>query len=384
MTTNSLSSSLVTVSPNPATYVAGTAVTFTATVTDPADSQSIPTGTMIWSDGTAGGSFNSSTCDLSSGTCIVTYTPSSNAPNSIDITTSYSGDTNHAANSGTTTLTINSSSSTTSLVTVSPNPATYVTGTAVTFTATVTDPADSSIPTGTMIWSDGNFGGTFSSSTCTLASGTCIVTYTPSANPPSAITITASYGGDAAHQANTGLAQLSANTLSTSTSTTSSTTGLDPTTAAIIPNPATFSVGAKVTFAVTVTDTTNPSLSMIGLVTWTDNGAGGSFSPDTCIVSSNTCSLQYTPPLNPSNSVTITAFYAGDSTHSGSTATSALLVNGLSSSLSTTTLATPQDIQNINQAKASQTIAAEVNVGANQSKLHLLTIMFQFKQPKYS
>ncbi|MGA9228889.1 MAG: hypothetical protein WBV92_01950, partial [Nitrosotalea sp.] len=351
-----------------ATYVSGTAVTFTATVTDPADSQSIPTGTMIWSDGTAGGSFNSSTCDLSSGTCTVTYTPSSNAPNSISITTSYNGDTNHAANSGTTTLTMNSSYSTTSSVTVSPNPATYVSGTAVTFTATVTDPADSqSIPTGTMIWSDGNFGGTFSSSTCTLASGTCTVTYTPSANPPSAITITASYGGDAAHQATTGLVQLSANTLSTSTSTTSSTTGLDPTTAAIIPNPATFSAGAKVTFAVTVADTTNPSSSMIGLVTWTDNGAGGSFSPDTCIVSSNTCSLQYTPPLNPSNSVTITAFYAGDSTHSGSTATSALLVNGLSSSLSTTTLATPQEIQDISQAKANQTIAAEVNVGTNQS-----------------
>jgi hypothetical protein len=367
---SSTSSSLVTISPNPASYVAGTAVTFTATVIDPIDSLNVPTGTVIWSDGNAGGTFSASTCDLSSGTCVVTYTASSNAQNSITITASYYGDTGHAANSATSLLTNSGSSTSSSLVTISPNPASYVAGTAVTFTATVADPINSqNIPTGTMIWSDGNAGGTFSSSTCILVSGTCVVSYTPSTNPPSAITITASYGGDTMHQPNTGLSQLSANVVSTSTSTTSTTTGLHPTTATIIPNPATFSVGTKVTFAVTVTDTTNPSSSMIGLVQWTDNGAGGSFSSDACILTSDTCSLQYAPPLNPSNSVTITAFYAGDSAHSGSAATSTLSVNGISSSLSTTqsVLATPQEIQSINQAKANQTIAAEVNVGTNQS-----------------
>ena len=361
---SSTSSSLVTISPNPASYVAGNAVTFTATVTDPMDSLNVPTGTMIWSDGNTGGTFSSSTCYLSSGICTVTYTAPSNAQNSVTITASYYGDTAHTASSGTSILTTNSISS--SLVTISPNPASYVAGNAVTFTATVTDPINSqNMPTGTIIWSDGNFGGTFSSSTCMLASGTCVVSYTPTANPPSTITITASYTGDNVHQASTGLSQLSATALPTSTSL--STNGLSSTTATIIPNPATFSAGTKITFAVTVADTTNPSSSMIGLVQWTDNGAGGSFSPDTCVLSGDTCSLQYTPPLNPSTSVTITAFYAGDSAHSGSTATSTLLVNGIPSSLSTTTLATPQEIQNINQAKANQTIAAEVNVGTNQS-----------------
>ena len=75
-------------------------MTFTATVTGSTYSQNIPTGQVIWSDGNTGGTFNSSTCDLSSGTCTVTYTPSSNAPNSITITASDGGDPSHTANSG--------------------------------------------------------------------------------------------------------------------------------------------------------------------------------------------------------------------------------------------------------------------------------------------
>ena len=126
--------------------------------------------------------------------------------------------------------------------------------------------------------------------------------------------MTANYNGDTAHQASVGTYQLSAN-------------ALDATTAAITPNPATFSPGTQVTFTLTITDTSNPSSNIIGLVKWTDNGAGGSFSPDSCIVTSNHCALAYTPPSNPSGSITISASYPGDTTHLGSSATSVLTVN---------------------------------------------------------
>ena len=192
--TSNQSTPSVSVTPNSASYVPGQALTLSAMVADTSNSPTIPTGPVTWSDGNIGGTFSSSTCYLSAGTCIVTYTPSSNAPNSITITADYDGDTSHTANSGTTILAINFASLTSSSsVTISSNPAIYVAGNAVTFTATVTGSTNSqNIPTGQVIWSDGNTGGTFSSSTCYLSSGTCIVTYTPSSNAPNSITITAS------------------------------------------------------------------------------------------------------------------------------------------------------------------------------------------------
>ena len=209
-------------------------------------------------------------------------------------------------------------------VMVTSSTSTISSGGQVTVTAKVTDSINSqNTPTSSISWSDGIGGGTFTPSSCTLISGSCTVSYTPSANPPNAITITASYSGDSTHQASTGSSQLSTNVL-------------DPTTLTITPNPATFSFGTQVTFTVTVADTANPSSNMIGLIKWTDNGAGGSFSPDACILAGNHCSLQYIPPSNPSNRITIAASYAGDSTHSGSSTTSVVSENTASSSSSTT------------------------------------------------
>lgn len=130
------------------------------------------------------------------------------------------------------------------------------------------------------------------------------------------------YNGDNTHQASTGSSQLTTNVL-------------HPTTASITPNPGTFTAGTPITFTVTISDTSEPTSTMIGIVKWTDNGAGGSFSPDACIISNNHCSLDYTPPSNPSGSITITAFYAGDSTHSASSATSSVSTNTATSAPST-------------------------------------------------
>ena len=317
--TQDASSVLVTSSSN--TISSGEQVTITSTVTDTTNSQNIPTGTITWSDGNMGGTFSSSSCNLSSGVCNVTYTASPSIQNSITITASYSGDNIHTTNTGTLVLTANLLFPTS--ITVSPNPATVSPGGSVTFTATVKDTSSSpTTPTSSVSWSDGNGGGTFDQSSCTLSSGSCTVSYTPSANPPNAVTISASYNGDNTHQTSTGSSQLSTNVL-------------HPTTASITPNPATFSVGTPITFTVTISDTTESSSSMIGIVKWTDNGAGGSFSPDACIISDNHCSLEYTPPANPSGGITITASYAGDSTHSESSATASLSISTISSSPST-------------------------------------------------
>ncbi len=317
LTSSLLSPISVTVSPNPASYVSGSTLTFTATVTDITNSQNTPTGTVTWSDGNTGGVFGTPSCTLASGTCTTSYTPSTNSPSNVTITATYGGDGIHQTNAGTSNLAINSIHATT--LSVTPNPATVSPGGSVTFTATVTDSSSSPItPTSSVSWSDGNGGGIFDQTSCTLSSGACTVSYTPSANPPNAITITASYNGDDTHQASTGSSQLSANVL-------------HPTTTTITPNPATFSAGTPVTFTATISDTADTSSSMIGIVKWTDNGAGGSFIPDACIISNNHCSLDYTPPSNPSGSITITASYAGDLTHSESSATSSLSTNMVAS-----------------------------------------------------
>lgn len=329
LTSNALAPTTVTISPNPASYASGDTLTFTVTVTDTSNSQNTPTGAVTWDDGNVGGIFSTSSCTLASGTCTTSYTPATNSPEDVTVTATYGGDDTHQTSAGTSDLTTNAIHATT--LSVTPNPATVSPGGSVTFTATVTDSSSSpTTPTSSVSWSDGNGGGVFDQTSCTLTSGACTVSYTPATNAPNAITITASYNGDDTHQASTGSSQLTANVLHT-------------TTASITPNPATFTAGTLVTFTVTISDTIDPTSSMIGIVKWTDNGAGGSFSPDACIISGNHCSLDYTPPSNPSSSITITASYAGDSTHSASSATSSLSVDTISSPNTSQSNTTPSE-----------------------------------------
>jgi hypothetical protein len=105
----------------------------------------------------------------------------------------------------------------------------------------------------------------------------------------------------------------------------------DPTTTSVTPNPATTTVGSPVTFEATVRDTSSSPSSPTGDVTWSDGGAGGSFSPATCTLttagsSSSSCQTTYTPPSQ-AGSVSITAGYPGDSTHSTSSGASSLTVD---------------------------------------------------------
>ena len=100
---------------------------------------------------------------------------------------------------------------------------------------------------------------------------------------------------------------------------------IDPTSVSVSLKPSSSSSTAIIT--ATVSDTSTPSASLIGMITWSDNGAGGTFTPNFCLLAANHCALTYTPPSNPPSTITITASYDGDSAHSGSSSTMTLSEN---------------------------------------------------------
>jgi len=93
--------------------VAGTPTTCTATVTDTAEAgQSTPTGTVSFQSSGSGSFSSSASCSLSEtaigvASCSVIYTPSATSSTPVrsdTITTTYSGNSTHAASSGSTTV----------------------------------------------------------------------------------------------------------------------------------------------------------------------------------------------------------------------------------------------------------------------------------------
>jgi len=104
----------------------------------------------------------------------------------------------------------------------------------------------------------------------------------------------------------------------------------DPTSTAVTPNPSSVVDGNTIKFNATVTDTSSSPTTATGKVSWSDGGAGGSFSSGTCTLvslssSQSYCQVTYTAPST-TGSVTITAKYLGNSTHMVSSGTSALTV----------------------------------------------------------
>src|SRR5438093_2980923 len=211
-----LVSSTTTVSPNFVTVNQGSEVIFTATVSDNSNVSANPAGMVSWKDGNAGGKFSTDSCIVSSsGNCKIKYTLGVNAPGSITITATYGGDGTHSSSGGISSLSVNQIHDTTT--TVTPTASTINQGSQVTLVVSVNDTSNSPTnPSGTISWSDANTGGTFSSASCTLSSGSCYVSYTTAANSPSSVTISASYAGDSTHSASSGKTQLSINEISTS------------------------------------------------------------------------------------------------------------------------------------------------------------------------
>lgn len=176
----------LTSAPNPSDF--GTSVTFTATV---AGTGGTPGGQVTFKD-----TFNGSTNNIGTGTLdgtgTATFTTSTLAVGSHTITAVYAGDSTFTGSaSSPLTQTVNQAANTTVIISSSPSAAF---GDSVTFTATVN--GTSSVPTGTITFSDGATSIGSAQLTPTGFPDEASTTFTTSLLAVGVHTITAAYGGD--------------------------------------------------------------------------------------------------------------------------------------------------------------------------------------------
>src|SRR6185312_13921507 len=269
-----------TVSLDPSSVAVGSPSVITAQVTG----GFLLSGTMSFaSNQTGAGSFNSTTCTIHNNQCAVQYTPSSVANGFHKVTATYSGDTNNVASSGISTLGVTKFASGT---TVSLAQSSVTVGSVDIVTTTVTGYS----PTGTASFvSDGT--GQFNSTSCVLHSGTCAVTYTPSAVGTGSHKVTATYSGDTNNVASSGNAILGV------TQTTSS--------EIISLNPSSVVVGHASQVSVTIN-----GVSPTGTVSFSAPSGTGTLSSNSCTLNTAQCSVSFTPTQ--AGSIQITADYSGD------------------------------------------------------------------------
>ena len=204
--------------------------------------------------------------------------------------------------------------STLTAVSCSPSPVSLSGST--TCTATVTDTDGGTFAygsTGTVTFSattGGSLGG-FNPVSCTLASQSCSVTFSPNHSGVGSVTIQASYGGDSYHIASSGSTTVSI---------------FYPTTTTVTCTPISFDAGTTSQCMATLTGFGG---SVAGEpITWSQSGGTGSvsFSPTSCSLSAGgTCSVTVTG--TGAGSATIKASYAGDAYNGASSGTTAVTVN---------------------------------------------------------
>src|SRR5438128_1946314 len=327
------------VSCSPSSVLAGVATTCTATVTGGAGHT--PTGTVAFTSN-GSGTFSGSPCTLTTvnsttATCLATYTPTNAASTTHTITGTYSGEggnSGYAGSSGTFNVTVSKRSSSTS---VSCLPSTVLAGVGSTCTATVSDAsgAGASTPAGTVTFSHtGN--GSFSSTTCTLASGSCSVTYTPTDSASATHNITAAYSGSTIHNISNNTASPFALTVNKRNTTTSVSCG-SPVIA-----------GQASTCTASLTDTSGTGASApTGTVTFSTSSTG-SFSGNPCTLSgsgsTSTCSVSYTPDVAANGTHNITASYGGSAIHNSSDNTASSFALNATRGTSTTVTCSPSTV----------------------------------------
>ncbi|MDE1763538.1 MAG: hypothetical protein KGH88_04750 [Thaumarchaeota archaeon] len=149
----------------------------------------------------------------------------------------------------------------------------------------------------------------------------------------------------------------------TSSNSTSAYNTPDSTATKVTSNPETSTSGNAFDVTASVTDISNPSSSIIGIISWSDGGAGGIFNPNNCIATSGKCTVTYTLPSSSTGSITITASYAGDSSHSNSSGTASL--SAISSSTQSTQTQSMQ--ANPNTSPNTSTTQTTPDTSATQS-----------------
>lgn len=232
--------------------------------------------------------------------CVINYTPLASGTQTI--TATYSGDSEHAPNTGTYSVSV-SAASTSTVVNCSPNPVDAYAITAC--TATVTDTSSyPSTPTGQVSWTsfglfDGScaIAGSSSSASCTV-----YFSFGSSGSPP----IAAGYGGDSAHTTSSGSPSLSV-------------VG-DPTSTVVNCSPNPVDAGKQTTCTATVTDTSVSGSTPSGTVSFASSGSGSFSGGGSCSLegggSSASCAVGYTQSAT--GEPTVTASYGGDHANAAS------------------------------------------------------------------
>src|SRR6266581_5237828 len=304
-----------TINCTPSTVVVDQSASCIATVTDTSSSSATaPTGTVAFTPG--------GTCILggpsgASASCSVIVIPTSSG--TLSISASYSGDSTHSASSGSSSLAVNKRATSTMIVC---SPASVQIGQSSTCTASVKDtsPGTPGTPTGTVSFTTKGGRGSFNSSPCSLlavnsTNASCNVSYTPSGTKARTDTITGTYSpavSDTLHNGSSGTFSLVVTK-----------GGLHPTSTTINCTPSTVVVDQSASCIATVTDTSSSSATApTGTVAFTPGG--------TCILgspsgASASCSVTVIPTS--AGTLSISASYSGDSTHSASSGSSSLAVN---------------------------------------------------------
>ena len=272
----------------PSTTGAGYATECVATVKRTTGS-STPSGNVDFTSSVATGAFSSTSCSLTgsgaSASCSVTYTPSASGNRTIKAT--YDGGSGFLTSNKSITLTVNTKSNTTTIVSCTPN--STLAGIATTCTATVTRAGGTNNLTGTVTFTHTGTGA-FSKTRCSLPSGagatkSCAVTYTPTVMGTGSHAVTASYGGSTYYNSS----KLTTNVTVTDTS---------ATTTSVVCSPAAAPIA---TSSSCITTVTNKDWNVVptGSVNFTTS-ATGSFSAGSCNLvgdsaNSASCQVDYTP-----------------------------------------------------------------------------------------
>ena len=342
------SSMAVTSTPNPSVYA--TSVTFTATITsDTGDVKGRkagkgikpmqPTGTVTWSANT--GCAPSTLSGAYPGVATCTTSSATHLPVGTDtVTASYAGDSNHTAASGSVSQVVTGGIATTIDVTnVSPASEEFGANTPVTITAVLSWTGNGVAPTGSNVTISGNGNGTYGATSCAARvhkTITCTATYTPTnADVAGSYTETASFSGDTNYAASSS-SETNNFTIGSNASTTTVTSGLNPST-----------YGGSVTFTATITSDTGDvkgrkagkkgirPMQPTGTVTWSANTGCAPSTLSGAYPGVATCT---TSSLG-GGSDTVTATYAGDSNHGGSTGSVSQTVNPASQTITFTATA---------------------------------------------
>ncbi len=305
---------------------------FTATVTGPAGVIT-PTGTMVWTI-SGGASACSSTTGPTGATNVATYTctvNSAQASGTYSATATYPGDGNYDTAAGSDNGVTVTKVTPSNVVTNSGAP---TVGSSVTFTATITGPANAVTPSSTVAWTVGGTAGTTlcTSSTTTLSGSGNVATATCTVNAPKPGTITASdvYAGDTNYN--------------TVTSAASSVTVAKATPTNIVTNDIVPAVGGSVTFTATVSGAA-AGPTPTGTLTWTVTGVATVCTTSTTTLSGsgNTATAMCTVSgVKQAGAMSAKAAYVGDTNYNAVTSTDSItttqgtpVVNLINNSVST-------------------------------------------------